>query len=121
MMKITSRAILMLLVMILITGIAYPLAITGLAQVFSPKTANGSLLSRSGQPVGSALIGQNFTGAKYFHGRPSAAGKGYDAASSAGSNLGPTNRTLLNNIAERAAKIRAENKLEKILQYRLIW
>jgi potassium-transporting ATPase KdpC subunit len=111
MVKTTNRAMLMLLVMILITGIAYPLAITGLAQVFFHKTANGSILSRNSLPVGSALIGQNFTSARYFHGRPSAAGKGYDAASSSGSNLGPTNKFLLNNIAERIAKVRTENNL----------
>ncbi|MBE3586188.1 potassium-transporting ATPase subunit KdpC [Desulfofundulus thermocisternus] len=111
--KIAGRAFLLLLVMTLLTGILYPLAVTGLAQVIFPRQANGSLVYRDGRPVGSALIGQNFTGPGYFHGRPSAAGKdGYDAASSGGSNLGPTNKKLLDTVAENAARVRQENGLD---------
>lgn len=114
MLKLLTRALLLLLLMTLLTGIAYPLAVTGLAQVIFPRQANGSLVYREGEPVGSALIGQNFTGPQYFYGRPSAAGKdGYDAAASAGSNLGPTNKTLLDNAAGRAAQVRSENNLKE--------
>ncbi|HHW44235.1 MAG TPA: potassium-transporting ATPase subunit KdpC [Desulfotomaculum sp.] len=111
--KITGRAFLLLLLMTLLTGIIYPLAVTGLAQVIFPRQANGSVVYRDGRPVGSALIGQNFTGPGYFHGRPSAAGKdGYDAASSGGSNLGPTSKKLLDTVAENAARAREENGLD---------
>lgn len=110
-MKTLRTAVLLLLFMTLLTGVAYPLAVTGLARVLFPRQAGGSVLYRDGQPVGSALIGQHFSGSGYFHGRPSAAGQGYDAADSGASNLGPTNRVLLNQIAQRAAQVRRENGL----------
>jgi K+-transporting ATPase, C subunit len=113
MVKVIRKSFMMLLVMTLVTGIIYPLGITGLAQVFFPRTANGTLLSNQGETVGSALIGQNYTDAKYFHGRPSAAGEGYDAAASSGSNLGPTNQVLLQSVADRADQIRKENNLAR--------
>lgn len=112
MLKQFSKGFAMLLVMIVLTGIAYPLAVTGLAQLFFPHQANGSLVYQDSQAVGSQLIGQNFSDLKYFQARPSAAGQsGYDAASSGGSNLGPTNKDFLNSVAERADKIRSQNGL----------
>lgn len=105
-------AIGMLLTMTVLTGLVYPLAMTGLAQTLMPFQANGSLVVKDGEPVGSRLIGQNFTGAAYFHGRPSAAGQdGYDAAGSGGSNLGPTNKQLIDNVKDRLAEVRADNGL----------
>ncbi len=98
--------------MTVLTGLVYPLAMTGVAQALFPFQANGSILVRDGKPVGSALIGQGFASAGYFHGRPSAAGKdGYDAAGSGGSNLGPTNKKLLAIVAGNIAKVREENGL----------
>jgi K+-transporting ATPase ATPase C chain len=95
------------------TGIIYPLAMTGLAQVLFNHQANGSLIKNArGQVVGSSLIGQNFTRPQYFHPRLSAAGKGYDATSSGGTNLGPTNKVLVKNTIAQANLIRKENNLQ---------
>ncbi len=85
----------LLLALTLITGVAYPAAVTAIAQVAFPSQANGSMIAVNGQTIGSSLIGQAFTDPKYFWGRPSAAGKGYDASSSGGSNLGPTDPRLV--------------------------
>ncbi|MGQ6009446.1 potassium-transporting ATPase subunit KdpC [Serratia sp. IR-2025] len=103
-------ALVMLILLTLITGIAYPLLTTGLAQLLFPGAANGSLLYQGDQAVGSALIGQNFTRPDYFWGRPSATGdSAYNPLASAGSNLAATNPALDKAIAERAAQLRQAN------------
>lgn len=110
--KQTMGALRLLIVLTIITGVMYPLAMTGLAQVIFPSQANGSLIYADNKPVGSLLLGQNFATEKYFHGRPSSAGAdGYDAASSSGSNLGPTNKKLMDTVKDNLDKVRTENKL----------
>ncbi|MHB1059742.1 MAG: potassium-transporting ATPase subunit KdpC [Rhodanobacter sp.] len=106
--KLLRQSFALLLVMTVITGILYPLASTGLAQLIFPHQANGSLIVKDGKPVGSVLIGQSFTDPKYFWGRPSAtAPNAYNASASTGSNLGPTNPALTDAVKQRIAALRA--------------
>jgi len=102
-------AVLMTVVTTLIFGIVYPLAMTGLAQAIFPAKANGQLIERSGRVIGSRIIGQAFSSPGYFHGRPSAAGAGYDAANSGGTNLGPTSRKLVEAVKAAVEAAKREN------------
>src|ERR1017187_950884 len=107
--QILIPAVLLTLVLTVLTGLIYPLVMTGLSQVLFPHQANGSLITANGKIVGSALIGQKFTKPEYFHGRPSGAGDGYDAANSGATNLGPTNQALINRVRDDIKKFRQEN------------
>jgi potassium-transporting ATPase KdpC subunit len=121
MLKEIRPAILVLVLLTLITGLAYPLAMTAIAGVIFPKQAEGSLIEKDGKVIGSALIGQEFKEAKYFHGRPSATSAPdpadatktvpapYNAANSSGSNLGPTSKALNDRVKEDVDKLKAEN------------
>ena len=102
-------AVLMTIATTVLFGIFYPLVVTGLAQLLFPKQANGQLIRRGDQVIGSRLIGQPFTSARYFHPRPSAAGNGYDAANSGGSNLGPTNQKLVDRVKAAVVVAQSEN------------
>jgi K+-transporting ATPase ATPase C chain len=102
-------AILITLVTTVLFGLIYPLAVTGLAQLLFPVQANGSLIQKDGQVVGSQLLGQTFSSPGYFHSRPSAAGAGYDASQSSGSNLAPTNHQLIDRVKGDVEKLHAEN------------
>ncbi len=119
-------ALVLIVALTLITGLAYPLAMTGLAQVLFPYQANGSLIERDGKVVGSVLIGQQFTDDKYFRGRLSVTTKAdpndpsktveapYNAANSMGSNLGPTNKSLIERVKGDVDKLKAENSLAQV-------
>jgi K+-transporting ATPase ATPase C chain len=107
--QILLPAVMLTLVITVLTGLVYPLVVTGLSQAFFPHQANGSLITVNGKIVGSSLIGQKFTRPEYFHGRPSGAGDGYDAANSGATNLGPTNQALVNRVRDDIKKFRQEN------------
>lgn len=102
-------AVLMTVATTILLGIIYPLIVRGLAQVIFPKKANGQLIQRAGKTVGSSIIGQSFTGPAYFHSRPSAAGNGYDAANTNGSQLGPTNQKLIDRVKSDVSTAHADD------------
>lgn len=102
-------AILMTLATTILLGIVYPLVVTGLAQILFPGKANGQLIQANGRVIGSRIIGQTFSGPGYFHSRPSAAGTGYDATASNGSQLAPTNHQLIDRVKDDVAKAQTDN------------
>jgi K+-transporting ATPase ATPase C chain len=102
-------AVLMTIVTTILLGLVYPLVVTGLAQVLFRDKANGQLIERNGKTIGSRIIGQAFSSPGYFHSRPSAAGSGYDAASSSGTNLGPTNKKLVDAVKAGVEAARTDN------------
>jgi K+-transporting ATPase ATPase C chain len=102
-------AVMMTIVTTVLLGVVYPLVVTGIAQAVFPRKANGQLISQNGKLVGSSIIGQPFVGPTYFHSRPSAAGTGYDATASGGTNLGPTNKTLITRVDQDSKALQAEN------------
>jgi K+-transporting ATPase ATPase C chain len=103
-------ALLAFLCFTVLTGLVYPLVVTGVSQVAFPNRSDGSLVKRDGKVIGSSLIGQDFNGPRYFHSRPSAAGDGYDAMASSASNLGPTNQTLISDVRKRVLVYDALNR-----------
>ena len=109
MLRSTLIAMRFAVITLVITGILYPLAMTGLAHVVFPDKSSGSLIKQGDQVVGSKYIGQQFEGPQYFHPRPSAAGNGYDAMDSGGSNLGPTSASLISRVRDAVARVVAEN------------
>jgi len=102
-------AVLMTIATTILLGVIYPLVVTGIAKVVFPDKANGQLITRDGKVIGSRIIGQPFVGAGYFHSRPSAAGNGYDAQNSGGTNYGPTNQKLIDRVKQDVAALQAEN------------
>jgi K+-transporting ATPase ATPase C chain len=113
--KEIRSALVLIVIFTVLTGLVYPLAVTGIAQVVFSQQANGSLFIRDGKVIGSELIGQNFTSDRYFHGRPSATGpEPYNAAATSGSNLGPTSKALIDRITADRGRLKEQNTENKV-------